>query len=302
MRSQPPKVFPSSSSSHQVKSPGEAWCSKKYRSVVQVRSGLPRKSHWCASALFQDRFIPAGIACPDGKVLGEDFEGCLWVGGYSYYFGPDPGASKRIISFRMKEGALVSGPVGVLGYRGKGQSTILGMKQGPDGLYFADFFGEQTTGDAAGRGRVMKVSRSERTGALPVDMHPPEWAGWPPKKRGKYVFARIAGCGSCHTVERVSAGREGPDLTNLACNLRARLSASAYARPVAPLLQGPDGAAAEGIQAVLNARGDERSRIWLRNHIRNPRFDNPKGKMPQFLALGEEDLGCLVEYLMSLEK
>jgi len=262
--------------------------------------GTPESFCRGAAYLFQDRFVPAGMAMIDGKVMGAEFDGCLWVAGYSYYFGQDPGASKRIVSFRRKAGRLAAGPLGLVAYAGSGQSTMLGLEQGPDGVYFTDFFGEQETGEADGVGRVLKVAASARTKDFPVDLPPLEWAGWAPRNRGKHVFARMAGCGSCHTVDRLTSGREGPELTRLVPNLRQRLSSEEYVQSARKLLAAP-GASAPAIREVLQAEGDDRLRTWIRHHIHDPRFDNPKGKMPGFPSLGDEERVALVEFLMGLE-
>lgn len=190
--------------------------------------------------------------------------------------------------------------MGILGYKGEGQSTLLGLEQGPDGVYFTDFFGEQKTGKAEGKGRVFRVAPSARTRDLPADDRPPEWSRWSPLNRGKHIFVRVAGCGSCHAVERISGGREGPALDGLARTVGARIESSEYialARSLA-LDSGPEEKAA--IEEVLGATGRERLRVWLRRHIENPRFDNPKGKMPAFASLSGEDSGYLIEFLMSL--
>ena len=262
--------------------------------------GTPESFCRGAAYLFQDRFIPAGMTFVDPAVMGAEFEGALWVAGYSYYFGRDPGASKRIISFQRRGGSLARGPVGIAGYKGEGQSTFLGLKQGPDGVYFTDFFGEQRNGKADGMGRVFRVAPSARTRELPADDRPPEWARWSAERRGKHIFVRVAGCGSCHTVERLSGGREGPVLDDIARTLAARLESPAYVDAARALAAGSGPEARGAIEEVLGAAGDDKLRRWLRHHIRNPRFDNPKGKMPAFSGLSEEDLGYLVELLVGL--
>ena len=262
--------------------------------------GTPESFCRGAAYLFQDRFIPAGMTFVDPAVMGAEFEGALWVAGYSYYFGRDPGASKRIISFQRRGGALVRGPVGIAGYKGEGQSTFLGLEQGPDGVYFTDFFGDQKTGKADGMGRVFRLAPSSRTRELPADDRPPGWSRWSAVQRGKHIFVRVAGCGSCHTIERLSAGREGPVLDGIARTLADRLDSSAYREAARSLVAASEPRVRGAIEEVLGTAGDERLRRWLRHHIRNPRFDNPKGKMPAFPGLSGEDLGYLVEFLVGL--
>ncbi|HVR75680.1 MAG TPA: PQQ-dependent sugar dehydrogenase, partial [Planctomycetota bacterium] len=62
--------------------------------------GTPESFCRSAAYLFHDGFVPVGITLVDPRVMGDDFKDCVWVGGYSYYFGPGPGGSKRILSFR----------------------------------------------------------------------------------------------------------------------------------------------------------------------------------------------------------
>jgi cytochrome c2 len=167
-------------------------------------------------------------------------------------------------------------------------------------VYFTDFFGPQSTGDAAGKGRVLRLSPSERTRSLPLDTRPEKWEKWDAARKGKYVFVRIAGCGACHAVERLTDGREGPALTELVPRLSARLGSDAYRRDVEALQAGAEPAAQARLAGVLEARGDDRLRHWLKSHIRDPRFDNPRGKMPAFGLLSAEELDSLVEFLLTL--
>jgi mono/diheme cytochrome c family protein len=52
-----------------------------------------------------------------------------------------------------------------------------------------------------------------------------------PEARGKFVFTGVGGCSACHTIEGVSSGTTGPDLTHVATNAATRvpgLSAEEY--------------------------------------------------------------------------
>lgn len=257
-----------------------------------------------ARHLFQDKFIPVGILFVKGDGLGQPLSGALLVAGYSTVNGPGPGRSKRIVSFEVADGRLISGPTGVVAYQGTGQSSFLGLAQGPDGLYFTDPFGEQTTGHAEGTGRVMRVAPSERTAALPVRDKPADWEDWSSVERGKYLFVYKGQCASCHTVERLSSGREGPNLSQAIPELRRRLSSDAYWQE----LQRNADARPANHQAAINevqaTAGTKRIRTWLRHHVLDPRFDNPRGKMPAFGAakvFDEEELEALLDFVLSLE-
>ena len=252
--------------------------------------------------LFQDRFVPVGITQIDPAVMGKEFDGCVWLAGYSGSFGPGPGRSKRIISFRIQSGRIVDGPTGVLEYIGQSQSTLLGLTQGPDGVYAVDFFGDQTGGDATGMGRVMRITTSERTSQLPLNNKPSSWDKWSNLERGKYLFTSSMGCGKCHTVLKLSAGLEGPELTHLATHLRERLGSAEY-QEAASLIASENPRVQAEIEEVLNSSDDARLRIWLQHHIRNPKFDNPKAKMPAFdpAFYSDEDVDLLIDLLLTFE-
>jgi mono/diheme cytochrome c family protein len=245
-----------------------------------------------------------GILFAEGNVLDEAFSGALLLAGYSTANGPHPVRSKRIVAFQVVNGRLVAGPSGLVAYRGPCQSTILGLAQGPDGLYFTDPFGEQSTGNAAGKGRVMRVSPSPRTAALPVNDKPPEWKKWSSIERGKNLFVFKGSCGSCHTVKRLSAGREGPNLSHSIPELRKRLESRAYWDEVQRAATTRAVSHQAAINEVRASSGAMRVRTWLRHHVLDPRFDNPRSKMPGFgqaQVFDEEELESLIDFVLSLE-
>ena len=49
---------------------------------------------------------------------------------------------------------------------------------------------------------------------------------------------------------------------------------------------------------LLSLSGEQRVRAWLHAHIADPRFDNPKAKMPSH-ELPEEDLAALTQFLLT---
>jgi len=99
-----------------------------------------------------------------------------------------------------------------------------------------------------------------RAAADPAD--PPGDANAPAAgaKKGKELFATL-GCAGCHVVNG-QGGTAGPDLSNEA------------------------------------AKG--RSRSWLATKIRNPKADNPQTIMPANSNLSDQQVGNLVDYLLSL--
>jgi len=79
-------------------------------------------------------------------------------------------------------------------------------------------------------------------------------------ENGKNLFA-TTGCAGCHTTDG-KGGLAGPDLSNEA--------------------------------------GKGRSREWLAEKIRDPKVDNPQTIMPAVPTLTDEDIGDVVNYLLSL--
>ncbi len=79
-------------------------------------------------------------------------------------------------------------------------------------------------------------------------------------ENGKNLFA-TTGCVGCHTTDG-KGGLAGPDVSNEA------------------------------------AKG--RSREWLAEKIRNPKVDNPQTLMPACPTLSDEEIGNLVDYMLSL--
>ena len=49
---------------------------------------------------------------------------------------------------------------------------------------------------------------------------------------------------------------------------------------------------------LMKKTGFDRVKAWLRRHLHDPRFDNPKAKMPSF-DLSDEEINALVTYLLS---
>ena len=66
---------------------------------------------------------------------------------------------KRIVEFKLNaSGALVAGPETLVEYVGEGQSTVVGLAAGPDGLYFTELYEDTGAGGPTGVGaRIYRV-------------------------------------------------------------------------------------------------------------------------------------------------
>lgn len=98
-------------------------------------------------------------------------------------------------------------------------------------------------------------------------------------------------------------GGEGPELTHAFNVLSARLNSSAYRSLVEGMLKSKDPyliTQRERHLRVLAAPSKERVRVWLQNHLEEPRFDHPFAKMPSFaLGLTREKRNDIIAYLLS---
>ena len=177
---------------------------------------------------------------------------------------------------------------------------MLGLAEGPDGLYFTDFFGESDGTPETSVASIWRVFPSESTLYLesPPDL---EWARLDPIPRGERLF--YANCAQCHTLQGFG-GHEGPNLTYLMDELPRRLSSPGYESQLQKLLASEQEfyiAQRDRLRSVQQAQSRDRVRVWLKHHIEVPRFDHPFSKMPSFQgALESDQIGDLIAFLISL--
>lgn len=171
-----------------------------------------------------------------------------------------------------------------LEYRGSGQQLVVGLAFGPDGLYFAPLLP-----NADGLSAVFKVSHA------PDSPHPHVIG------RGVGAAALMAekGCFSCHQLAGQGAS-VGPNLDSLGLlkRLQDRLNAPGYAESVQEL-RGEE--FEDERREVLEAEGRERIRVWVKNKILSPEFDNPSSQMPD-LGLTPEEAERITTYLVGEER
>jgi cytochrome c2 len=214
--------------------------------------------------------------------------------------GRDHAKSIVEIGVNPETGMVERSPEHLIQYHGRAMTTVLGLAEGPDGLYFTDFFGETPReGDPTGNGAVWKVIPSEATAKLEVAGF--TLPGKDPIEKGQALFAR--NCATCHQVAGIG-GHEGPELTHAMSELDRRLHSSAYVASVQKLLKSNNSFLVEQrgrLKAVLDAKGRERIQVWLRYHLEEPRFDNTYAKMPSFALLSEEDRDHIIAFVNTLK-
>ncbi len=243
---------------------------------------------------------PVGLAIIKGSGLDNELFGRCCVALYGPVAIMGPNHAKSIVSFGIDPvtGLIAEGPDELVQYQGEGKSTVLGLAEGPDGLYFTDFFGESQGTEADGAGNVWRVVPSTETLGIPT-LDEELLAELSPAERGQIRFRQH--CMTCHRLDG-SGGREGPELTHAVENLKRRLSSAPYLAEQERLLAREDAYYQEQkwrIEEVLQATEENRLRVWLKHHLEEPRFDNPHAKMPSFQLVPEQDRDEIIEFLLS---
>lgn len=245
---------------------------------------------------------PVGMLFPREPILGDgsNTRGYLGLYGDSFRVGPDDYLGKSIVEleFDPKTGYLVGVPSPLIQYAGETKATVLDLAEGPDGLYFTDFFGTARSTEVDGTGRVWRVVRSDETLGLP-SIDDEQLAALEPGQRGEVLFQR--NCATCHSING-SGGHEGPRLDNIARVLESRLKGHHEAALMQLLKTGLSEDSRRRIEEVLAAKpGKPRVRVWLKHHLEEPRFDNLYGKMPSFAeSLSSAYRDDVIAYLMTL--
>lgn len=242
---------------------------------------------------------PTGVVITRRATLGPGTKGRLYLGVFAGKKSQEYSRGILDFDFDPATGDLMSRPSLVIQHVGKDMATVCGIEEGPDGLYFADFFGRAAQGDVECRrtGSIWRVVPSEKTAAMSV-----ESAGGgdvPAAARGASAFRRL--CTGCHRING-TGGLRGPDLTHAARNLD-RVGHDGYEARLTRLLESDKTFVQKQwprMREVLAAEGDERKRVWLRNHLEEPRFDNLYGQMPSFSSLTERERDDIIEFLLSL--
>jgi hypothetical protein len=188
-------------------------------------------------------------------------------------------------------------PQTVLRYAGTGRASVLGLAEGTDGVYFTDFFGETSSDSSDGLGTVWRLRPSADTKRLGQARLASSADAT--TNKGSSQFFNF--CASCHTLDGLG-GKEGPDLTHFGEQATAELNSKAYAATLVKLLDSKQefmAAQRPRLQAVQQATGRERVRVWLHHHLEEPRFDNARAKMPSMAFVAPEVRSEIVEFLMS---
>ncbi len=196
-----------------------------------------------------------------------------------------------MLDFSFQEDRMLSVPKHFLKYRGEGLQVIPGLGIGPDGLYFTPLFPI-----ADGRSAVLKVQYDES------NSHPYKMRN---DIRAKVLLITYA-CEGCHSFDVNGVSTRGPilDRNSLVSRLNKRLNSAEYIesiREVDSLDIEPYKSYKEARQEVLQEKGDEKIRTWIKFHLIEPKFDNPSALMPN-LGITESEALILTDLLLKKEK
>lgn len=243
---------------------------------------------------------PCGFSFLEQDSLGTASQGQAVLAAYGPPAALGSGLGKALYRLQFDESRtrLAGMPEMVLQYIGDGRATVLGVAEGPDGVYFTDFFGETRENQSNGLGTIWRLFPSEETRRLATGALTQPVPGDPVSAGRTHFFSF---CASCHRVDGVG-GNEGPDLTHFGQNAVARLNSKAYEATLKKYLESDGGFIVEQrerLLAVQEAKGRERLRKWLEHHLEEPRFDHPRAKMPSMAYLAPDVRSAIIEFLMS---
>lgn len=247
-----------------------------------------------AAFVFTPAVSPTTLdVCRAAKVgFPTSYDGAIFIalsGHPSDPAGPGENLRKTIVTFGYDQarGRVTSVPRPFLRYAGTGRQLLVGLAFGPDGLYFAPAVPDQE-----------RVSAIYKIRHAPDREHPRRIAFTDPEE-----LLRQKSCYACHKTD--GAESIGPSLRqgDLAARLDERLRSPAYLAQLAELDARADDppAARNRRREVLAATGPARSQLWVKHHLLDPRFDNPKSVMPN-MQLTDRDATILSRYLVPHEE
>jgi Glucose / Sorbosone dehydrogenase len=197
------------------------------------------------------------------------------------------GRDIRTIEYNFEQNRLVSPPDTFLKYRGKNFQTLVGLAVGPDGLYFVPILPF-----ADGRSVVFKVTYN------PESKYPHTLT----KETNGPILLEQHGCYGCHIRNENGWGTAGPrlDRDQLISRVSERLSSQNYIDSVKKLDKldtEPYKSYRAARQEVLSKTGTDQIKTWMKYHIMEPKFDNPKAQMPN-LGIKENEAVIITNFLV----
>jgi len=191
------------------------------------------------------------------------------------------------LHYGLREHRMLDVPKYLMQYRGDGYQSVVGLACGPDAVYVVPIFPDRT-----GVTAVLAVtydSAAVYPYGLAEDTRP-------------IRLMEDKGCFGCHALKG-KGGTAGPSLDrdSLVDRLTTRLTSKEYRRSidsVDALPAEPFVSSRKARHDVLALQGMDRVRLWMRHHILQPKFDNPKSQMPA-LDLSEAQAVALTDFLLA---
>ncbi|HKU63095.1 MAG TPA: PQQ-dependent sugar dehydrogenase [Gemmatimonadales bacterium] len=191
------------------------------------------------------------------------------------------------LQYGLREHRMLEEPKYLMQYRGDGYQSVVGLGCGPDAVYVVPIFPDHT-----GVTAILAVTY-DSTAVYPYGLA----ADTKPIR-----LMEDEGCFGCHSLQG-KGGTAGPplDRDSLVARLTDRLFSKEYRRsidsvdalPVEPFVS-----SRKARHDVLAVDGMDRIQLWMRHHILQPKFDNPKSQMPA-LGLTEGQAVALTDFLLA---
>lgn len=194
-----------------------------------------------------------------------------------------------MLNYGFKENKMLGPPKYFLRYTGASSQTIAGLAIGPDGIYVLPIMPLSD-----GKSAVLKVSFNQTGKAYPYTFA---------QEISAPVLLESHGCYGCHMLGESGWGRKGPSLdrSSLLSSINKRLSSQEYVDSVRELDKldiDPYVKFKQARKEVLDKRGRDRIKTWIKFHILEPRFDNPYSQMPN-TGLTEKEAQIISDYLIN---
>ena len=225
------------------------------------------------------------------EIFPEAYRGKLYLALGGNLSMPGPGQrqdkSIAILDYGFEENKMLSVPRLFLRYIGEGNQIIVGLGIGPDGLYYAPILP-----DESGSSSIYKAAYDESNSY--------------PYKINRAVSAEdmldTRACYGCHVIDYDGWGTAGPrlDRNTLAGGILQRLDSPEYLETVKKLDEldiEPYKTYRDARQEVLQKKGIDKVRTWVKFRLLEPKFDNPYSQMPK-LGLTDHEATLLADYLV----
>lgn len=243
-----------------------------------------------ASMVFSPAVSPVQMAWlpRDNHIFPENFRETFYV---AFAGSRNPTRGIAALSYDFKQSRMASRPEQLLRYIGENNSQMpVGVAVGKDGLYVVPILPVRHDNNA--KGAVLRIRYDPKNVAAltPGGIDTPQAIMW------------RAACVHCHSYDPKVDFLLGPSLDDetLIPRILARLDSEEYRgrlREIEALDLEPYVSYRTARRNVMDAKGIERARLWIKYRIMNPQFDQTDPSMPN-PGLNEIEAGKIADYLV----